>query len=167
MRVTAGRLVSINISRGGVPKTAVFEALTTVGGVDGDRHRYPNHGGLDRAVVLYSLDVIESLQREGHPIAVGTTGENLTLAGLDWPSIAPGSEVRIGAVRLQITSYTTPCGSIARSFVGGDIARIAQKQHPGWSRVCARVVTEGIVRTDDAVSVVFTESTTPSSSLGP
>ncbi len=119
------------------------------------------HGGLDRAVVLYSLDVIESLQREGHPIAVGTTGENLTLAGLDWPSIAPGSEVQIGTVRLQITSYTTPCGSIAQSFIDGNIARIAQKRHPGWSRVCARVVTEGIVRTDDAVSVVFTESTTP------
>ena len=64
---------SINVSRGGVPKTSVFEALVTEHGVDGDRqHDLRHHGGPDRAVSLFSLELIQALQREGHPIAAGT-----------------------------------------------------------------------------------------------
>ena len=66
-----GRIESINVSRGGVPKTPVFEALVTADGIDGDRQRDLRfHGGPERAVVLFSLDVIRALQREGHPINV-------------------------------------------------------------------------------------------------
>jgi len=44
--------------------------------------------------------LIQSLQAEGHPITVGSTGENLTLAGVDWRVMAPGVEVQGGATRL-------------------------------------------------------------------
>ena len=80
---STGRIDSINTSRGGVPKEPVFEAMITQAGLDGDRQRDLRfHGGPDRAVVLFSLDVIRDLQREGHAIAPGTTGENLTISGL-------------------------------------------------------------------------------------
>ena len=85
--MSSGRLESINVSGGGVPKHSVFETLITVHGVAGDAQddlRY--HGGPDRAVVLFSLELIHALQREGHPIVVGSIGENLTLSGLDWDS---------------------------------------------------------------------------------
>ena len=39
-------------------------------------------------------------------------------------------------------------------FVGGDFARVSQKRHPGFSRVYARVVREGIIRTGDPVRLV-------------
>lgn len=150
----AGRLESINTSHGGVPKESAFEALVTEQGIDGDRQQnLVSHGGPDRAVVLYSLDVIRALQREGHPIAVGSTGENLTLSGIDWTLLTPGTEVQIGDVRLLITKYVSPCEKIGPSFVGEDFTRISQKRHAGWSRVCARVVTEGIVRMGDPVTV--------------
>jgi MOSC domain-containing protein YiiM len=148
-----GRLESINRSRGGVPKTSVFEALITGHGLDGDHQRdIYDHGGPIRAVVLFSLDIIHALQREGHPIAAGTTGENLTVSGIAWSSVRPGSELRIGDVQLVVTEYTTPCETIRRSFLDGDFTRISQKLHPGWSRVSARVVAGGIVRPGDAVS---------------
>ena len=35
----SGRIESINVSRGGVPKTSVFEALITFRGLDGDCQR--------------------------------------------------------------------------------------------------------------------------------
>lgn len=149
-----GRLEAINISRGGVPKQTVFEALITARGVDGDHQRLtPQHGGADRAVVLYSLDVIEALQLEGHPIATGTVGENLTVSGLDWQAIVPGTRMTIGEVELQITRYVTPCDNIRGSFLDHDFMRIYQDRHPGWSRVCARVVKGGIVRPGDSISV--------------
>ncbi|MFN7914501.1 MAG: MOSC domain-containing protein [Vicinamibacterales bacterium] len=150
-----GRLESINTSRGGVPKRPVFEAFVAETGVSGDAQtNLQVHGGPDRAVVLYSQEVIRALQEEGHDIGVGTTGENLTVSGLEWARVVPGSEVRVGAVRLLITRYATPCSKIRGSFRGGHFMRIAQDEHPGWSRVCARVLEAGLVQPGDPVELV-------------
>jgi MOSC domain-containing protein YiiM len=150
-----GRVESINTSGGGVPKATAFEALITEEGLAGDRQRDLRfHGGPDRAVVVYSLDIIRALQREGHPIAVGSTGENLTVSGIAWTSVVPGVELHIGAVRLLITKYASPCANIAPFFLDEDFTRISQKRHAGWSRVCARVLAGGIVRMGDPVMVV-------------
>lgn len=148
-----GRLESINVSRGGVPKTPVPEAVVTELGLDGDRQRFPYHGGAERAVVLFSMETIRALQAEGHPIDVGTTGENLTISGLDWTRLVPGVELQIGGVRLAITKYALPCQTITRSFAAADVDRISHKLHAGWSRICARVIAGGVVRTGDPVVV--------------
>jgi MOSC domain-containing protein YiiM len=147
-----GRVDSINLSPGGVPKRPAPEATITVSGVEGDGHHDGrHHGGPDRAVTLFSADRILALQAEGHPIAPGTTGENVTVSGLDWTRVVPGTRLEIGDVRLEVTKYTTPCATIVGSLLGGEIVRITQKVHPGWSRVCARVLTPGRVRVGDAV----------------
>jgi MOSC domain-containing protein YiiM len=153
-RGPSGRLESINLSRGGVPKTPAAEATITPAGVEGDRQRDRRyHGGPDRAVTLFSADRIAALQAEGHPIAAGSTGENLTVSGLDWDRVTPGTRLSIGEARLEITKYTTPCATIVGSLLGGDITRIAQKANPGWSRVCARVLVGGRVRVGDTVAL--------------
>ena len=142
------------MSRGGVPKQSVFEALVTVAGLDGDRHLDTRfHGGPDRAIVLYSLDVIRELQREGHPVAVGATGENLTVAGIDWSRMTPGTGLIVGGARLSIVKYVTPCSKIASCFLENAFQRIEQRVNPGWSRVAARVESEGLVRVGNAVTV--------------
>lgn len=149
------RLESINTSKGGVPKHAVFEAYIAEAGVSGDAQRNLQvHGGPDRAVVLYSLDVIRALQQEGHPIAPGTTGENLTVSGLDWTRVSSGVELVVGAARLRVTRYATPCSHIRASFMAGDFMRIAHDTHPGWSRVCARVLEPGLVQPGDPVELI-------------
>lgn len=153
--MAAGRLASINVSAGGVPKAPVAEAAVTEAGVGADRQRdLVHHGGADRAVSLYSLELIHALRREGHPIDAGTTGENLTVSGLDWAAVVPGAEIRAGPVRLQVTCYAAPCSSIEGSFAGRHFMRISQRYHPGWSRVCARVLAGGYLRVGDPVEVV-------------
>jgi MOSC domain-containing protein YiiM len=103
-------------------------------------------------VSLYGHERIVALQAAGHPIAPGTTGENLTIAGLDWSALAVGDCFRIGDdVCIVITSYAVPCKNIAGSFCDGNFSRLSQKLHPGWSRLYARVVREGLVRPGDAV----------------
>jgi MOSC domain-containing protein YiiM len=151
----AGIVESINVSSGGVPKGAVPDALVSDRGLGGDHQNDPRyHGGPDRAVVLYSLDVIRALQREGHPISAGSTGENLTISGVDWPAFSPGATVQVGAVRLVITRYATPCSKIAGSFLKRRFRRIDHSDHPGFSRLCARVITGGVVRVGDPVDIV-------------
>ena len=145
----------INISDGGVPKLPVLEAKVSEQGLDGDLQRNLKfHGGPDRAVCLYSRELIERLQDEGHPIDSGATGENLTLSGLDWDQVRPGVRLTIGPeVQLEVTSYTTPCSHNGRWFRDEDFSRIAQKLNPGWSRVYAKVLRGGIVRPGDVVTI--------------
>lgn len=148
-----GRVVSLNVSQGGVPKLPVPEARVTRLGMEGDRQAHPDiHGGPERALCLFSAEVIAALQAEGHPIAPGTAGENVTVAGLDWAEVRPGSRWRLGAeVEIEVTRPTTPCKTIRESFRGGEFNRIHHAQHPGESRVYARVLREGSVRVGDPV----------------
>lgn len=143
----AGRIESINVSGGGVPKTSRVEAWISRNGVYGDSQADQKlHGGPERAVCIYTVELIEALQNEGHPIAFGTTGENLTVSGVDWELVVPGSVWKAGESVLEITSYTAPCKTIRDSFSDKRYKRIAQKVNPGWSRIYARVLEEGRVR---------------------
>jgi MOSC domain-containing protein YiiM len=147
-----GRVEQINTSDGGVPKRPLPECEITAGGLSGDRQRNLElHGGPDRALVLYSLERIRSLQEEGHPITPGAIGENLTVSGLDWDLVVPGASVEVGPVRLELTSHAAPCQTLAASFLEGRFVRVSQKVHPGWSRVCARVLVGGRVKVGDPV----------------
>jgi MOSC domain-containing protein YiiM len=145
----------INVSNGGVPKLPVPEARITEKGVEGDRQRSRLfHGGPDRAVCLFSLERIEALKAEGHAIAPGSAGENLTIAGLDWGRLQLGDRLRVGKdVLLEITSYTDPCKQNGCWFRDGNFNRMSHKKHPGWSRVYARVLAEGVVRRGDPVAI--------------
>ena len=150
-----GTVHAINTSKGGVPKLPQPEASVTVDGLVGDRQRDRRyHGGPMRAVSLYSLERIRALQAEGHPVDVGTMGENVTVAGLDWSRVGPGVRVSVGDVLLEITRDAPPCKTIAGSFRDGGFTRASQKVHPGWSRFYARVLREGSVRVGDRVAVV-------------
>ena len=154
-----GHLVQININpQGGVPKQPIASARITAKGVAGDKQRNRRfHGGPQRAVSLYSHQHIQALQAEGHPITPGSTGENLTIDGLDWAALQIGDQLQIGALLIEITGYAAPCNNIAASFAGGDSTRIAQKLHPGWSRLYAKVLAEADVRMGDLVVVVTSD----------
>lgn len=145
----------ISVSDGGVPKLPVWEAKVSEQGLSGDRQRNLKfHGGPDRAVCLYSLELIEHLQEEGHPIDAGAAGENLTLSGLDWKLVRPGVRLMIGPdVQLEVTSYTTPCSHNGRWFRDQDFSRMSQKVNPGWSRVYAKVLRGGMIKPGDVVEL--------------
>ena len=146
----------INVSDGGVPKQPVLEAKVAKEGVAGDRQRNLKvHGGPERAVCLFSMDLIERMQDEGHSIDAGSSGENLTLAGLAWDRLQPGTKLKIGPdVRLEVSSYCAPCELNARWFCDRDITRISQRANPGWSRLYARVIRSGVVRPGDLIEVL-------------
>lgn len=156
MPVLAGRIHSIQISPGGAPKRPVPSATVGEFGLDGDGHDdTANHGGPERAVSLWSLEVIEALQREGHPVFPGAAGENVTIAGLRWAEVQPGDRIELGAeVVLEATRFTSPCKTIKAAFTDGRFGRISNDKHPGWSRMYARVVQGGAIRPGDRVLVL-------------
>jgi MOSC domain-containing protein YiiM len=151
----SSHLSHINISDGGVPKTSIPTVVVTAAGLQGDRQkdlRY--HGGPDRAVCLWSFELIEVLKQEGHPIEPGSTGENLTISGLDWTQLKLGSQVTIGdQLQLEITEFAAPCGTIAKYFTGRKYGRISEKKYPGTSRLYAKVLNPGVVSVGDRITI--------------
>lgn len=154
-KAAKGRLESVQISNGGVPKLTVSGPVqVTAQGVAGDRQRDLRfHGGPERAVCLFSMERIEALRRDGHPIGPGTTGENLTISGLDWGLVRTGSQVAVGDVRLEVTKPADPCRNITASFHDGDVSRLSAKLHQGSARMYARVLVPGVIQAGDPVVI--------------
>lgn len=149
-------IAQVNVSGGGVPKKPVKQAVVGELGIAGDYQADSrSHGGVERALCLYAEEVIAAVRAEGHPIAPGTAGENITTRGLDWSLVQPGARFRLGGeVVIEITRFTTPCKTIRGSFEGGDFNRIHHRLHPGWSRAYARVLQGGVIQPGDAVEMI-------------
>ncbi len=150
------RVYQINVSNGGVPKRPVVGAEVDRLGVVGDRQADTvHHGGPDQALCLFSLEVIDRFKAEGHPIEPGYAGENITVSGLDWSGVVPGTKLAVGDnVEIEITSFTSPCATNASWFKDGKFGRMSQSRHPGESRVYAKVLTEGSVTVGDGVRLL-------------
>lgn len=159
-----GKVVGLQRSAGGVPKLPVDEALVIRTGMEGDGQRNRRfHGGPMRALCLYSQERLDVLAAEGHPITRGSTGENVTIAGLIWSEVVPGVRLQLGEVEVEVTSFTAPCRNIAHAFIGGEFTRIGQKVNPGWSRVYAKILREGRIGIGDPVVLTGVAATrTPS-----
>ena len=146
---------SINISKqGGVPKLPIDKAEIKFEGVEGDFNRFRteriNSIGT-RAVTLFSLEQIEKLKSEGHTIDVGTTGENITVEGVDWPTLEVGTRMMIGDAMIELSEPTAPCSKIGKSFIDGAFSRIDHELELGWSRWSASVIEEGQVEVGSQV----------------
>jgi MOSC domain-containing protein YiiM/GNAT superfamily N-acetyltransferase len=150
-----GRVLHVNVSDGGVPKLPVASARVTTTGVQGDRQRERTlHGGPHRAVSILGIEAIRRVAAEGHPIAPGTTGENLTVEGFDISALPVGTRLAIGhEVLLELSSPTDPCRTIRDSFIGGRFGRLGVASHPRDSRMYARVLREGVVRAGDPIAL--------------
>ena len=149
-----GSVVQLNVSDGGVPKRPVDVAEVGDRGLMGDRQASRQHHGRPlQALCLWSLEVIEALQREGHPIAPGSAGENITVSGIDWATLRPGTQLLVGDVLAEISAWAEPCKKNAPWFSDGDFRRMQHARHPGWSRAYAWVREPGTLRTGDPVVV--------------
>jgi MOSC domain-containing protein YiiM/GNAT superfamily N-acetyltransferase len=151
-----GRVVQVNVSPGGVPKHAVPEARVERLGLAGDRHRGDTvHGGPHRAVCLFAIEALQRVADEGHPIEPGSVGENLTTEGIELALLPAGTRLAIGQdVVLEMSGPTNPCDNIAASFHDGRSGRISILTHPTDSRMYARTLAEGVVRTGDSIRVL-------------
>jgi MOSC domain-containing protein YiiM len=94
------------------------------------------------------------LQREGHPIEIGTTGENLTIEGLDWSALEVGMKFKVGGATIELSEPCAPCNVIRESFKEHKFSRIDHSLEMGWSRWLASVISEGVVSAGDSVNAI-------------
>ena len=135
---------------GGVPKPAVHEAEVGWRGLVGDAQAdRRHHGRVWQALCLWSAEVVAAIAAEGHPIHPGAAGENLSISGLDWGALRPGTRLRLGTAVAEVSVPALPCAVNGKWFLGGNHNRMHHERHPGESRLYALVVVPGRVAVGD------------------
>jgi hypothetical protein len=144
-----GTVAQLNTSKGGLPKLPAPMVRVGWRGVEGDTQKTRVHHGRPwQALCLWSTEVIDALRRQGHPIAPGLAGENITLSGLHWPDVRPGVRLRIGDVSCEVRAYALPCFQNTAWFEDGDFNAMHHERGP-VSRVYATVLEPGEIRVGD------------------
>jgi MOSC domain-containing protein YiiM len=157
-----GSIVQISISRGGVPKHPVTEALLTPLGFEGDIHAHAEiHGGAQKAVLLMTAETISELVSIGYPVFYGAMGENLTMRGIDRHMLRAGQRFRVGSALIELTSIRVPCsqqdvyGAALKREVYDDRVKSGDISAPRWamSGFYAAVLRTGLVHANDIITL--------------
>lgn len=135
-------------------KDQVEEAFLTKDGFRGDGvtdHRH--HGGPDRAVCIYPYEHYTFWEHEFETkLPDSTFGENITVSNMLEKDIHIGDIFRIGEAVIQVTQGRVPCSTITkRTNIPGLLKRIIETGYTGY--LC-RVLEEGLVRKDSAITLV-------------
>ncbi len=147
MNQSDGRLIAVCVSAGGIPRIPVAMARVSPQGIEGDGHRFAEHYIPQRAVTLFSQEMLDRLAPTERPFSPGAVGENLTLGGIDLRRLTIGAEVTIGLATLRLEKPWIPC--YAKDQVTGRV-QPNRDQLPGFF---ASVVQDGVVRPGDPVQV--------------
>jgi MOSC domain-containing protein YiiM len=140
-------------SQGGVPKQPTGVAAVTHRGVAGDRQATRRHHGRPwQALCLWSAEVVSALATQGHPIAPGVAGENVSIGGVEWALVRPGVRLRLGEVLCEISAYAIPCRKNAQWFQGGRFNTMHHTAGP-VSRVYATVLEPGSIMVGDTATL--------------
>jgi MOSC domain-containing protein YiiM len=109
-----GVVLAVCVSPGGIPKHPVREARVIELGLEGDKQRFELHGGVNRAVCLFSIEDYAKLARDGVGAkAPGAYGENVLTQGLDYAHLRAGDRLQIGdGVLLEIHDVREPCKTL-------------------------------------------------------
>ncbi len=140
-----GEIVRVNISSGGVPKRPVGEGRIERGGLVGDRQlARVHHGRPWQALCLWSAEVVDAFAADGHPLAYGSAGENMTVRGIDWSRVQAGVQMRLGSALVECTLWSLPCKKNGQWFLDGQFDLMHHDRGP-VSRIYARVLEAGDV----------------------
>jgi MOSC domain-containing protein YiiM len=139
-----------------LPMSARSEVRAVPGkGIEGDRYFTgagtfsPHPQKPDFEITLIAREKIDAFAREtGLPFTAAQARRNLVTEGVDLNALA-GKEFLVGEVRLRGIRFCEPCNYLAKTTFPETLKGLA---HKGGLR--AQIVTEGIIRVCDRVTVL-------------
>ncbi len=160
-----GEIVSVNLSKGGLPKLPVGSGAAGALGIEGDVQRDRRyHGGPLKALLLASDEDLEALRGLGYAVTYGSLGENLTVRGIDFRQLRSGMRFRAGQAVIELTTLRTPCANL--DIFNSEGLRIQHELYdsrckagdatsPRWARggFYASVLQPGWIQTGDILEL--------------
>ena len=148
------KLLQINVkpntaNEHGIPKISVTSAVLSKSGLEGDYNNYrtiKKNRNPDMAVLVYPIETIRELNKEGWPIKPGDLGENFTITGIPHSHFLPNQQYQIGESIIEISFECDPCQNLSvLQYVGKNkinefIKTLMHRR--GWY---ARVLKEGLI----------------------
>ena len=123
--------------------------------IDGDGQAdLINHGGIDKAILVYSAEHFEAWMRELDVDAIigGMFGENLTVVGQTESTVCIGDRFRINDVVLEVSQPRQPCWKLGRRWGIKLLPKLVVKTaRCGWY---CRVITEGRIKRDLPIEIM-------------
>ena len=142
-------VVSINISRGGIPKSPVPAAEVTFNGLEDDGHHHAKHYDLKQAMSLQDVEELALLRSQGYRLNCGTTGENLDVRFLNVNQLPLGTILNFsGGVQLELSKVRHPC------YVLDSIDPRLKNAIMGRCGMYARVLKEGAITAGEKIHVL-------------
>jgi hypothetical protein len=149
-----GTVVGLHTSNGGVPKKPIPRVHVTDSGIDGDQQAARQHNGRPwQALCIWSAETIDILRNEGHAIAPGLAGENITLSGIDWREAVCGAQLQVGEMVAELTLTALPCKKNAQWFNDKNFNRMHHAVATGVTRMYAAVVQPGHIEVGDTATL--------------
>ena len=147
-RMDKPTVISINISKGGVPKLPVEQVFINESGLDGDGHNHAKHYRPTQAVCIQDIERLNELVSLGYPLAPGTTGENLTVRNLHVNALPVGAQLEFssGGI-LEISRVRPTC------YVMDQINPKLKEDADGRHGMYAKVIREGVIKKGDNIQV--------------
>ncbi len=142
------KVISVNISNGGIPKLPVPKAEVQEKGLAGDGRSHEKHWHLDRAVSLMDIETLNVLKEDGYPLEPGAIGENVTTESLDMTSLNVGDKLTFsGGVVIEITELRKPC------YVLDPLGKSLKTDIVGRCGYLAKVVNEGSLEAGETITI--------------
>ena len=142
----SAKVIAVCISENkGERKTPVESVELRVNhGIVGDAHA----GEWHRQVSLLAAESIEKMRKMGLDVDSGDFAENITTEGIDLPALPVGTRLAVGETLLEVTQIGKECHTRCAIYhQAGDC--VMPKEG-----IFARVITGGVVRPGDPISVV-------------
>jgi len=146
---SAPQVISINVSRGGIPKLPVDSIRVTSTGLEGDGHNHAKHNTPLQAVCIQDLEKLKELSQTGYPLSPGQAGENLTVEHLHVNELPIGTVLEFsGGVILEISKVRKPC------YVMDAIHPKLKEDAVGHHGMYTRVLRAGILNQGERIEVI-------------
>jgi MOSC domain-containing protein YiiM len=113
-----------------------------------------NHGGPDKAVLMYAISHYDYWKRVLPQLewVNGGFGENLTVTDMTEDNVALGDVYAIGGARVEVSQPRHPCWKLARRWGQKDLAaRVERNGFAGWY---VRVLQEGTVEAGQKIELL-------------
>ena len=144
------KIISINISSGGIPKLPVDSIRVTTAGLEGDGHNHAKHDSPIQAVCIQDIEKLNELSQVDYILSPGKAGENLTVENLHSNSLPIGTLLQFsGGVLLEISKVRKPC------YVMDAIHSRLKDDALGRHGMYARVLKEGVLTTGETIAVII------------